>query len=611
VAPDPVGLPSGTVAPEARVRTRRYTSAIFRAPSTLISAGLVGAISLVLPAFLLLPGASLSAFVTGVLVIAVPAYVSAVATPPLAAAMEGRFRLRRSMLLAFTAALVAVPLVILLRLEALVPGAPTLPAIAVLLGCQGFVLWLRHMTLFGVSNPSHSRSLPPSLLQPVLGIALVLWAYGTTPKWLVLAGLFLVLGFLAAALLLRAADRPIRREFGVSGVSLLRPVFDHIGLRDPAATASLERFFHRSAIPADLRLTLMAFRSGGRTTATLALPTVHPGPFAALGSSDLPRKLAERLGTSAGVVLVPHTPCNHDLDLPSGAEVDQVGRAAETLLQGLPYAPPARASGLVAPRPDSWARAQVLGDTVLLLVTQAPAPTDDIDYAVADRLTREISASSGLRVAVIDAHNSYVEDRGDITYGTPAAERLLADAVAAVRAAQAAAVPGPVEVGVGVRENYSIGEQGIGPSGIRALVLRAGGRTTAYVLIDGNNLLIGLREKILQGLHGLVDDAEVMTTDNHVVHEVDGSINAVGEKYPLDRLVADVRTTVTAALAEMRPAEVGAGGIDLPGVPVLGPDATARLLTSLGDTFSMFTNAFVMTFLMLVASTAAVLLAVP
>lgn len=611
MAPEPAGLPSGTVAPASRARTRRYTTSIFRAPSTAVSAGLVAVISIVLPALLLLPGASARGFVMGVVVVAVPAFVSAVATPSLAAATGGRFRLRRSMLLAFTAALVAAPLVILLRLESLVPGAPAIPAVTAWLACQGLMLWLRHMTLFGVSHPSHAGSLLPSLLQPVLGVALVLGIYGVTLRWLVLAALFLLLGFLTAALLLRAADRPIRREFGVSGVSLLRPVFDHIGQRDPVATAHLEEFFHRSAIPADLRVTVVAFRSGGTTTATVALPTVHPGPFAALGSSDLPRKLAERLGAPAGVVLVPHTPCNHDLDLPSGAEVDQVGGAAERLLQDLRYAPPSRASGLVAGRPGSWARAQLLGDTVLLVVTQAPEPTDDIDYAVADRLSREIASSTGLRVAVIDAHNSYIEDRGDITYGTPAAERLLEDARGAVAAAQAQAVTGPLEAGVAARGDYSIGEQGIGPSGIRALVLRAAGRTSAYVLIDGNNLLIGLRARILDGLAGVVDDAEVMTTDNHVVHEVDGSINAVGEKYPIDRLVADVRTTVAAAVAALRPAEVGADAAELPGVPVLGPDATARLLTSLGDTFSMFTNAFVMTFLLLLASSAAILLAVP
>src|SRR4029077_5749018 len=90
---------------------------------------------------------------------------------------------------------------------------------------------------------------------------------------------FLLFGFLACALLLRAADRPLRREFGHSGVALIRPLLDHINVRDPGATGELEGFFARFSVPADLRVTLLAIRSGGRTKATIALPTVHPGPF--------------------------------------------------------------------------------------------------------------------------------------------------------------------------------------------------------------------------------------------------------------------------------------------------------------------------------------------
>jgi predicted neutral ceramidase superfamily lipid hydrolase len=248
----------------------------------------------------------------------------------------------------------------------------------------------------------------------------------------------------------------------------------------------------------------------------------------------------------------------------------------------------------------------VLGDTALVLVTQAPSPTDDIDFAVLDEWIR---GSTHPSVAVIDAHNSYVEDRGDITYGTPAADRLKADAKAAVAAAVKAAAPGPVGVGVGSRGGYSIGSDGIGPSGIRALVIRAAGTTTAYVLIDGNNLLLGRRAPILEALHGVVDAAEVMTTDNHVVHEVDGSINPVGERRSTAQLAADVRGVVEQAVADLAPAEVGFGSSDVPGVPVLGPDWTARLLTSLGDTVSMFGHAFVMTFLLLVASSLVILAA--
>jgi len=290
--------------------------------------------------------------------------------------------------------------------------------------------------------------------------------------------------------------------------------------------------------------------------------------------------------------------------------VRTVADAARTLLRELPPPlVPARSSALVAPRPGAVARAQLVGGVVVVLVTRAPAPTDDIDLAVADQLRREFA--DGPPLALLDAHNSYVEGQGDIVYGTPGAAEMLDDARAAIRAAVAAARDGPLEIGVATRGGYSIGGEGIGPHGIRALVARAGGRTTAYVLVDGNNLVVGTRAPILEALRGLVDDAEVMTTDNHVVHEVDGGLNPVGERYPADRLAADARETVERALRDLAVVDVRAGSVDLPAVPVLGPGWTARLLTSLGDTVSMFTNALATTFLLLVASSFVVALVVP
>jgi putative membrane protein len=247
---------------------------------------------------------------------------------------------------------------------------------------------------------------------------------------------------------------------------------------------------------------------------------------------------------------------------------------------------------------------------VLVVVSQAPEPTDDIAYSVADRILREVALDGDPPIALIDAHNSYVEGVGDIAYGTPVAEKLVKDTRAAVRAAVAAGRDGPVEVGVAARGGYSIGEQGIGPQGIRALAIRAGGSTTGYVLIDGNNLLVGQREAILRALADLVDDAEVLTTDNHVVHEVDGGINPVGERIPLDTLIHEAREALISAKGDLAPVDVRFGTKEVPAVKILGPGLTARLLTSLGDTLSMFTNMTPATLLLLLTSSLVVAFAI-
>ncbi|HEV2428911.1 MAG TPA: DUF2070 family protein, partial [Thermoplasmata archaeon] len=429
---------------------------------------------------------------------------------------------------------------------------------------------------------------------------------------LVLASiLFLLVGFLASALLLRAADRPMRREFATSGVALIRPMLDHINLRDPQATEALEEFFSRFSALADLSVSLITFTGEKGRKATIALPTVHPGPFGALGSSDLPRRLSEWLGPKAGTVFVPHTPCNHDLDLPSRREFERVASETEALLGEIPTGPSPsapRASPLIAGTPTSLARVQILGDVALVLVTQAPGPTDDIDFSVVDPLAKRLAETTGLRLALIDAHNSYIEGQGDLTYGTPMARRLARDLEASLDRARQCLADGPIRAGIGVKDGYSLGRDGIGPAGIRTLVIEAAGGRTAYVLIDGNNLVVGRRAELLEAIRPLAEAAEVMTTDNHIVHEVDGGTNPVGERYPIDALKADVVETVRRATDDLEGVRVASGTRSIPEVRVLQPGWTVRLLTSLGDTLAVFTNAFLTTFLLALTGSLVVLL---
>ena len=535
-------------------------------------------------------------------VFAGPALLAAGLTTPLASLLGGRLEFHRAVFLSLIVLLLEIPIAAVWRglyfvWPNLVPGTLVLGAFL-----SGPAFWFRQMSLYGVSRASHTRMLLPALLQPIVSLAGLFFLVPPSLAVLVCAAAFLVLGFLCSAMLIRASDRPIRREFQSSGVALIRPLLDHVGGRDPAATGSLESFFAKSGVPADLRIDLFTFSRAGTVRATLALPTVHPGPFAALGSSDLPRKLTEQLGPGAGVVFVPHTPCDHDLNLPSGAEMDRLGAACREVLHGLSQPLPARSSPLVTPYPGSFARAQLIGDVVLVVVSQAPSPTDDIAYSVGDRVVREIAHDHGPRIVVLDAHNSYVEGQGDILYGTPSAEKLVADSKAAVRAALAAAVDGPIEIGVAERYGYDTRTTGIGPQGMEALVVRAAGGTTGYLVIDANNLVIGLRDPIVRNLERIVDTAEVLTTDNHVVHEVDGTINALGERYPEPSISRDGGEVMRAALAEAAPAEVRFGSKEIPAVKVLGPGYTARLLTSLGDTMSMFTHMFIATFLLLLTS---------
>ena len=582
-------------------RSVRRSSVLLRAPPPFASLALSFGGGALLAALLWLPNTNL--FLEGFLfAFALPTAIAAVATTSLVSALGGRFEFHRSAFLTLTIVILEGPIAVVWRgaYQVWPTVVPSLAFLAVFLAGPAF--WFRHLTLYGVARSSHLRMLPVSLFPSILYLGVLFVLVPPSLRLLLAAAAFLLLAFACALALLRAADRPLRREFQISGVSLIRPLLDHVGDRDPEATRALEAFFLKGAIPADLRVSLLSFVRSGTVHATVALPSVHPGPFAALGASDLPRKLSDELGAPAGTLFVPHTPCDHDLDLPSEAEVQRVGAASRELLASLTPSISTSASPLVTPYPGSLARAQLLGDVVLVLVSQAPLPTDDIAFSVGDRIERELIQEGGPRVALVDAHNSYVEGLGDIVYGTPLAEKLAVDVKAAVRAAVAAQKTGPIEVGVAVRSGYSIGRDGIGPEGVRALVVRAAGATAGYVLIDGNNLVMGQRNPIVEALQTVVDTAEVLTTDNHVVHEVDGGINPVGERIPVATLAREAKEVLAKARADLAPAEVRFGTKSVPAVKVLGPGLTARLLTSLGDTLSMFANMFPATLLLLITS---------
>ncbi|MHB8351733.1 MAG: DUF2070 family protein [Thermoplasmata archaeon] len=592
---------------EGASRSRRFTRLVPAAPrlvtALLYVILLTGALGLVAFA----PAPLLPAAYDAVLLFLLPAVAAGFLTGPVAGALGGKFSLRRSFLLAVVALALELPFFLLGRLLELA-GVLALGGVAsaagILIVAQAPSLWVRQIGLFGMSNPHHHWTLPAALLQPGLTVLLLFLVVPPGPLELVAAVSVLLVAFLAAAELLRQADRPLRREFG-AGVGLLRPLLEHIGSRDPAGTRQLEEFFRQRSIESDLRITLVQFRNGETTRATLVLATVHPGPFAALGGSDLPRKLSESMGAAAGTVFVPHTPCNHDLDLPGEAELDRVRSALSDLSGHLTPSARDRASPLLAPRPGSLVRAQVLGDTVITVITQAPAASDDIDYSIVDPFYGREFAGERPVLAFIDAHNSYDNDTGDITYGSPVHRELARDLEAAVTAALGAARPGPIRVGLAVRGGYSVAAHGIGSQGIRVLAVEAAGSRTAYILIDANNLVAGIRQKILDSIADRVGAAEVMTTDNHVVHEVDGSVNVLGERYPAERLLEDIGWTLDRALADLAPVTVAAGSAPVPAVRVLGPGYTARLLTSLRDTIDVFRNAVLISFLLMVTVSAA------
>jgi putative membrane protein len=105
--------------------------------------------------------------------------------------------------------------------------------------------------------------------------------------------------------------------------------------------------------------------------------------------------------------------------------------------------------------------------------------------------------------------------------------------------------------------------------------------------MDGNNVVPGLREKILKSIAGLVDEGEVFTTDNHVVNATMGGYNPVGLRFEQNKIINIVKKLVGRAIEDCEPCEVGMNSTIVKNIRILGQNTPLRLSATINSTISI------------------------
>ena len=551
----------------------------------------------------------------GAVAIALPAYAAALLTKPVALALGGRMYFRRSFLLAF------IGLILLGAFQLVAVAYFTLLAVlenraydvgitlnVTLLG-YGVVLWVREVILSATSHSKHLRSLPAAALHPVFGLlGLAMWLpFGLGEA--VLGLIVLAVFFLSAVAYTEIAKRPLLRAFGADGFKLLRSTLDVYGEMEDEGVAELEEFFGSISVSARIRVAGLAFRASTGIRALFLAPTVHPGPMGVVSGSDLPTKVARGLADLTPNILVAHGPTTHDENPATTAEVAKVPDAVRRFLGRARFA----AQASVSCR-RSFGRAAILAqafdETVLLVASFAPNPTDDIDSATGHAAVQEAKLAGAGDAIFVDAHNCLEPGVGLTLFGSEGSHEIIEAARAATEAALHAPRE-PLRVGYARRRDFCGPDQGVGERGIEALVVEVGGQRTAYVLFDGNNMVPGLRGAVRARIEGLVQESEALTTDNHSVNLTMDGFNAVGAALDREVILANVEAAVRDAVADLGPAEVAAFSGDVSDFRVFGPQTASRLTTSINATMAVLRPALYVTLSGAVAIAALALVLLP
>jgi putative membrane protein len=444
------------------------------------------------------------------------------------------------------------------------------------------VVTLRFMVFNAISSATKWRQLLSTLLQPALSIAvfLVFWAAypGTIAiSWQILLFVFAapIIGFITVALLLSSIDRLGKTLYSLPALPLFRAfILNWVDNQN----APLEKHLEEMGENADIQVTLLKF-DASKPKAAIIVPQVHPGPFKNIGSSLLPSLLKSEVEKEFGSdVCVLLGLLGHELDLASQAQnyriVAQVIASAKFEPQCSLASPFFRVNEGVAS-----ASCQIFGDTALLSFTLAPKTTEDLPQELG-RIVAEEAKKLGLQnTVVVNCHNcltSIVDTDEHIDELQRAASKCLQEVVAYQ------AKPFSVGSNTVVPSEFTL-KAGMGTGGITVIVVQVEKQKTAYVVIDGNNMVPGLREKILDTLSGLgFDSGEVFTTDTHAVTaSITGQqgYHPVGEVMDQTLLIQYIVETTKKAEANLEGCRAGCRTFLVPQVRVIGEERLKSITT--------------------------------
>jgi len=437
---------------------------------------------------------------------------------------------------------------------------------------------LRLLVFSTASFADRGRAILSSLLQPTLCIAPIFFMHSVIKYDLASLFIFFSLSIpiavLTVFLFTFLLDNVGKKTLGMLSLSLFKAFLVNW---TENMNAPLEIFLERLGYEMDIRLSLLVFRSGERVKAVIVVPGCHPGPFRNVGSSLLPYMIQGALEDKLQCVAsVPHGLLGHGFDLSSQFQSQKVVKGVLSCVDFSHF------NSEVTPfirirKNGASASCQIFGDCAFVTLTIAPKTMEDLPHELASLIISEAKNRGLSSTIVVDAHNS-INGAFELDEATRSLRKVavtsLEEALSAKRS--------PFEVGAAkiVPKEFGV-KEGMGPGGISVIVTKVGTQKTAYVTIDGNNMISGLREKILAMLREIgIVDGEVLTTDTHVVTGVVPTARGyypIGEAIDHTKLISYIREAAVKALDDLKPAEVSRCTGTVPNVKVIGEKPIADL----------------------------------
>lgn len=420
----------------------------------------------------------------------------------------------------------------------------------------GFSVYLMFLVYSALSSSSSPKVVFFSIIGPLAQSAFFALSYSGSASALfavfvssMLLGL--VLGRLTMLVVDRSVDvrmRPVIELFRSFLMSILA------GINEPLEQV-IGRFGKKNLI--DSHILLFRELESKAPIVALVIPSFHPGPLRAVGSSNLPYRIESILRRAGIETIVLHGLADHTMNIAGAEENERVlSSIVECINSNIGSSSATSTQYVSDPRSLTEGQASSLlisfKETKLATITVNPNPMEDIPTSV---IYSDLAKKTSL--VIIDTHNSFHEGVTSLSH------EAIADISRLIERLQTSddGVQSSFRVGFARRlpSEYGI-EDGLGPGGIAALLFETNSKRAALLILDGNNALPFIREKTMGIMQKEgVEMGELLTTDSHIVSGIylgGRGYHPIGEITDIRVLEKYVQTALRSALSSVQKAEM-------------------------------------------------------
>ena len=351
-------------------------------------------------------------------------------------------------------------------------------------------------------------------------------------QYIIASLIYLAVGYI----MIRTTTAPFRREFKEDPLFFISSFLNYMGRLGYEDRERLDKFFYGIYQNRKVPISAMTFKAGDRIKAVFLAPYIHPGPFGEVGGSNIPNKIAKILNMDN--LMVFHTTTTHDNNIANEEDVQKIAMVVKHLISGgCEYS---EMSDMYRVKVGGHhALIQAFGDYAFVGLVPENCEFDDVELNTGLMIMESINRWFR-GVMAIDAHNNFNENSLPLSLlGSDLNElkKLAPD------------LKKNSEIRMGFASRKCPGHS-IGPGGIRGAVFNYNGKKIAYLLIDGNNIKKGLRDRIRTEISN-IDELEVFSTDNHVVNTTVMDMNPIGTEDSWDEIISVCKEVVNDAIGNI------------------------------------------------------------